>query len=95
MKYLNAVETRQTNRSPFSPQEIDEHEDAERIWAIIAEIKREAKDACQKSWTMDIGLEDTTKTKNKTLIWCVMDGPYAREDFPEDEFEEYGHRGKL
>jgi len=50
MKYLNAVETRQTNRSPFSPQEIDEHEDAERIWAIIAEIKREAKDACQKSW---------------------------------------------
>jgi hypothetical protein len=36
--------------------------------------------------TMDTGLEDTTKTKSKTLIWCVMDGPYAREDFPEDEF---------
>jgi hypothetical protein len=55
MKYLNAVETRQTNRSPFSPQEIDEHEDAERIWAIIAEIKREAQGCLPKvlgRWTL-------------------------------------------
>lgn len=32
-----------------------------------------------------IGQESTTKPESKTLIWGVMDGPYSREDFPEEE----------
>lgn len=35
----------------------------------------------------DTGLEFTTE---KTLVWGVEEGPYSREDFPEEELEEMG-----
>ena len=56
---------------------------------LLLRLSEKLKMLAKSLGTMDTGLEDTVPTKSKTLIWCVMDGPYAREDFPEDEFEQY------
>lgn len=50
MKYLKAVKLKLINRSPLSVDDINNHKDADQIWATIAEIEKEAQDACQKSW---------------------------------------------
>ncbi len=36
--------------NPYTPQEIDEHECAERIWATIAQCKQEFDEAVDLSW---------------------------------------------
>ena len=46
-----------------------------------------------KSWseppmTEAIGTESTTETR--TLVWGVEEGPFGRDDLPEDELEEMG-----
>lgn len=38
--------------------------------------------------TEDTGTESTTETK--TLVWGVEDGPFSRDDFPEDVLEDMG-----
>jgi len=49
MKYLN-VPIKATLASPLTIEEIHAHEDAERIWATVAEIRREAQEAWRKAW---------------------------------------------
>ena len=45
MKLLNRVNERLAIKgTPYTPEEIDEHENAGRIWATIAECKREAQE---------------------------------------------------
>lgn len=39
---------------------------------------------------MDTGLEDTTKTASRVLIWDVIDGPFFRDEFDEDFLFEEG-----
>ena len=46
-----------------------------------------------KRWSLrlmnvDFGKEETTD--NKLLIWGILDGPFSRDDFPEEDLEEMG-----
>ena len=51
MKILDSINLRLAFKGkPYTPVEIDEHESAERIWATIAECRREAQEAGQKLW---------------------------------------------
>ena len=91
MKILDSINLRLALKGkPYTPVEIDEHESAERIWATIAECRREAKKQDKSSGTTGIGQESTTEVQSKTLIWGVIDGPYSVEDFPSDELEYMG-----
>ena len=51
MKLLNAVSLTHIKAEPYTSEEIDNHEYADRIWATIAQCKREAQDACEKAWS--------------------------------------------
>ena len=51
MKLLNRVNERLAIKgTPYTPEEIDEHENAGRIWATIAECKREAQETGRQLW---------------------------------------------
>jgi hypothetical protein len=54
MKLLNRINERLALKGePYSPQEIDEHEYAERIWATIEQCKQESMVAVKEGY--DIG----------------------------------------
>lgn len=51
MKLLNAVDSKAGEKgTPYTPKEIDAHEYSKRIWATIAECKREAQELSRKTW---------------------------------------------
>lgn len=51
MKLFDHINIPQALRGkPYTPEEIDKHEYAERIWATVAECKREAQELCQQAW---------------------------------------------
>lgn len=50
MKLLNSVNYQDTNSTPYTLEEINAHEDKDRIWATIAECQREAQDAFREIW---------------------------------------------
>jgi len=51
MKLLSLVNERLAFKSqPYTPEEVDKHDDAGRIWATIAQCKKEADAACKQSW---------------------------------------------
>lgn len=51
MKLLNRINERAALKGePYTPQEIDKHEDAERIWATIAQCKQEAQESVREAW---------------------------------------------
>lgn len=53
MKLLNRINERLALKGkPYSPQEIDEHECAERIWATIEQCRQESLDAVQKGYDL-------------------------------------------
>ena len=50
MKLLNAVDSKAGAKgTPYTPKEVDAHEYSERIWATIAECKREAQELSRKT----------------------------------------------
>ena len=49
MKLIDRVDTSDRG-NPFTAEEIDHHEDSKRIWATVAQCKREAQEACQSAW---------------------------------------------
>lgn len=52
MKILSMVNVPEALRgTPYTPEEINNHEDSKRIWATIAECKREAQEACRNAWS--------------------------------------------
>lgn len=51
MKLLSRINERVAlEGEPYTPKEIDEHECAERIWATIAQCKREAQELVRDAW---------------------------------------------
>jgi hypothetical protein len=86
MKLLNAVDSKAGEKgTPYTPKEIDAHEYSERIWATIAECKREAQELSRKTWDEGYWAGYTTGgISSRVLIWDVIDGPYSREEFDED-----------
>ena len=51
MKLLNSVnEATAKKGKPYTPDEIDGHDNAARIWATIAQCKEEAQDAYKKGY---------------------------------------------
>lgn len=56
MKLLNRINERLALKGkPYSPQEINEHECAERIWATIEQCKQESLDAIEKAYGRRFG----------------------------------------
>ncbi len=51
MKLLNRINERLALKgNPYTPQEIDEHECAERIWATIEQCRQESLDAIEEAY---------------------------------------------
>ena len=56
MKLLNRVNNRSALKGkPYSPQEIDENECAERIWATIEQCRQESLDAIEEGYGRAFG----------------------------------------
>lgn len=52
MKLLSQVNEMKALRvEPYTAEEIENHEYSERIWATVAECKREAQEACRNAWS--------------------------------------------
>ena len=50
-KYLSGVKSRLALKGqPYTVEEIDQHENASRIWATIAQCYREAQEEGRKLW---------------------------------------------
>ena len=53
MKLLNCINERLAlNGNPYTPQEIDEHECAERIWATIEQCRKESFVAVEEGYNI-------------------------------------------
>lgn len=59
---------------------------------LLQFVSWKPKNNAEQSGKMPTGKEKLTgaSTKNKTLIWGVVDGPYSIDDFPEEELDHMG-----
>ena len=56
MKLLNRINERLALKgNPYTPQEIDEHECAERIWSTIEQCMQESLDAIEEGYGRAFG----------------------------------------
>ena len=92
MKFLAAVNDRRIKKSePYTLEELDAHENSGRIWATIAECKREAEELSKRYWSLGFWMDDTET--QKTLIWGVVEGPVHISEFPVEEVSGYVQPG--
>lgn len=52
---------------------------------LLLFVSKRLKRLSERLGTMDTGQVPTRLTTNKVLIWDVIEGPFRREDFDEDE----------
>ena len=60
---------------------------------LLLSVRERLKRLANQLGTMDTGEEDTatqSTTKDRVLIWDVIDGPYHRDEFDEDELISIG-----
>lgn len=54
---------------------------------LLLNVSERLRTLAKRLGVMDTGPESTT---GNTLVWGVLEGPYSREDFPEEELEDMG-----
>lgn len=59
---------------------------------LLLSVSVKLRKLAEKLGTMDIGLGSMTEgiTKSKIKVWSILEGPFSRDDFPEEELWEMG-----